>query len=250
MDPRGAGHILIDNLDHAAGGIHRRQRQPVANMARQRLVRRLRIEGHAAAGKPRRVEPAKNKVGIGHCCVIAATRIAGRPGIRPGALRADADPVQPVDRGNRPTAGADFNHLDDRDFQRCAAPLHESVGAVHLELAVQQGLAIINQTDLRRCAAHIEGDQPVLAKLARHMGGEDCTPRRPRFNKSDWKSRGCLDRHQAAATGHQQAGASQSGVSQAAFKIGKITGDHRPDIGIGDGGRLPFIFADLGTDIR
>ena len=81
MDPRRAGHVFIDNLDHAARRIHRVQRQPVANMARQRLIRRPCIQRHGAAGKPGRVEPAKSKVGIGHRRVTATTRVAGRPGI-------------------------------------------------------------------------------------------------------------------------------------------------------------------------
>ena len=70
VDTRGAGHVLIDNFDHAAGCIHGVKRQPVADMDGKSGVRGGRIKGHGPTSKSRRVEPSKRQIGVGHVASV------------------------------------------------------------------------------------------------------------------------------------------------------------------------------------
>ena len=74
----------------------------------------------------------------------AATAVAGWPRLGAGAVRSDADLAHAVDACDRAAAGADLDHLDDRDRDRHAAALLEAVGAGHLE-----GLARSSASDPR-----------------------------------------------------------------------------------------------------
>src|ERR1700726_3838664 len=62
-----------------------------------------------------------------------AAPIAGGAGVSPGTVRPDGDPFQPIDPGDRPAAGADLDHFDDRNAQRQPASLLEAIDARDLE---------------------------------------------------------------------------------------------------------------------
>ena len=86
----------------------------------------------------------------------AAVAVAGRPGPRAGALRADPQHAALVDPGDRAAAGADRADVDHRDLDR-HAPFDLEGGGEAL-LAADHG------RDVGRGAAHVERDQMVDAE--------------------------------------------------------------------------------------
>ena len=171
MHPGGRGHVLVDDFDQPQGGAGCVHGQGVAKVALHRAFRALDVQLHAAAGEILGIDPAQQQVGVRHRRLAAAAAVAGGTGIRPGAFRTDLNSAQGVDRGDRPATGADFHHFDDRNFYRQAAALHEPVGPVDLETAGQQRFPIVDQADLRGRAAHIEGQNAVLAQRLRDRRG-------------------------------------------------------------------------------
>src|SRR4029077_10122281 len=90
-------------------------------------------------------------------------------GIRPGAVRPDGDPLERIDPGDRPAAGADFDHLDNRNAQRQPASLLESVDPRHLEGAASLRLEVVDQADFRGSAAHVVAEHLIKRALPRDM---------------------------------------------------------------------------------
>ena len=147
------------------------------------------------------IEPAQHAVGIGDGRPRAAAPVAGGAGLGAGAVRADLDAAQRIDARDGAAAGADLDHLDHRDAQRQAAALHEAIGARDLEWSAHG--AARNRSirhDLRRRAAHVEGDarasQPVLGRDRRR---QDRAAGRAGFDQAHGKALRRLDRGQRAA---------------------------------------------------
>src|ERR1051325_4038300 len=87
--------------------------------------------------------------------ITTSAAVAGGSRIRAGAVRADSDALQPVDARYRAAAGADLDHLDDRDPERQAAAFLEPVDARHLEGAAGLRLEFVNQNELPGGAAPV-----------------------------------------------------------------------------------------------
>ena len=169
-----------------------------------RRLGRVAVERHAAAGKAGRVDAAEQQIGVGHGRRGAAAAVAGRPRIGAGAVRPDGDPLQPVDAGDRAAAGADLDHLDDRDAQWQAAALLEAVDPRDLEGAVGLRLQIVDQADLRGRAAHVVGQHLVEPALPGDLGGEDRAAGGAGFDEPHREADRGLDRGQPAARQHQK----------------------------------------------
>ena len=213
MDPGRIGHALVHHLadgQRRRGGVHG---QRLTHVFEGRLLRRFLGERDLAVGEVVRVETAKQQVSIGHRRMDAALLIAGRARVGAGAGRAHLHAVQFVAGGNGAAAGADLHHLDHRDFHRQTAALHETVGAVHLEGAGEQRLALVDHADLGGGAAHIEGDHRVFAELTGDLPGQDGAARRPGFHQANGKGRGGFDGDETAAGGHEEAGAGKTGCA-------------------------------------
>ena len=172
VDPRGVGHVLVHHLDDAEGCHLGIEAERGTERGRDRAPRRIGIEVQRAAGEALRIVAAKQQIGVRHGGPGAAAAVAGRAGIGAGALRPDRDPPERVDMRERAAAGADLHHLDHRDAQRQAGPLLEAPDAGDLEAARGLRREAVDQADLRRGAAHVEGDHAFEPALARDAGGE------------------------------------------------------------------------------
>ena len=215
----------------------------------QRRFGRVAVERHAPAGKAGRVDPPEQQIGIGHGRPGPAAAIAGRPRIGASAVRPDGDPLQTVDPRDRAAAGADLDHLDDRDAQWQPAALLEAVDPRDLKGAVGLRLQIVDQADLRGGPAHVIGQNFVEAALAGDLGGEDGAARRPRLDEPHRKADRGLDRGQPAARQHQEQRAGKPLMTQQGFEIGEVAADQWLDIGVGAGGRKALVFAHLGRHV-
>src|SRR5271166_1641785 len=162
------------------------------------------IERHPPTREARGIYAAEQEICIGYRRRSAAASIAGWTGIRPGAVRPDGDPLEPIDPRDRAAASTDLDHLDDRDAQRQPAALLEAVNSRDLEYAVGLRLQLVDQTDLRGRAAHVVGQHLVELALPRDLAGEDGTPRRTRFDEPHREADRRLDRGQPAARQHQE----------------------------------------------
>ena len=168
MHARGVGHVLVDHLDDAERRhLRRRGRAGRRPRASQRIARRRGVEPQRPAGEARGVVAAERQVGIGHRR-FACRRGHSRPG--PGSAPALSGPtaMRPiaVDMRDRAAAGADLHHLDHRDAQRQAGALPEASDARDLEGARGLRLAVIDQADLRRRAAHVERQHVGRGRIA------------------------------------------------------------------------------------
>ena len=163
---RGIGHVLLDDLADAKRRVEALQAERRADRLVDGDARLVERELDRAAGEVGGIDAAQHDVGIGHGGLRAAAAVARRAGLGAGAFRADIDARQRIDRGDRAAAGADLDHLDHRDAQRQAAALQEAVLPRHLEGARMLRLAVVDQADLGRRAAHVEATAPCRGRIA------------------------------------------------------------------------------------
>ena len=118
--------------------------------ARRRDIERLR-----AAEEIIRIEIAADEVGVGDGRPRAAAAVAGRARIGAGALRPDVEEAAAVDPGDRAAAGGDRRHVE-RGHVDLAARDH-AFGRLQRRAAFDEG-------DVGAGAAHVERDEPALAR--------------------------------------------------------------------------------------
>src|SRR5262249_58305265 len=75
------------------------------------------IELNPAARERRRIDPSEQQVSVRHGGLGAAAAVADRAGLGAGTLRPNGDPPERVHTRDRSSAGADLDHLDDRNAQ-------------------------------------------------------------------------------------------------------------------------------------
>ena len=198
------------------------------------------------AGELLRVDATEHDVGIGDGRVRAAAVVARRAGFRTGAFRPHGDAPQGVERGDGAAAGADFDHLDDRDAQRDTAALQEAVDARHLEAARGLRGAVVDQADFGGGAAHVVGQHGVQAQLARDVAGEDGAARGAGFDQAHGEADGGFERRDAAAGQHEIEGAAQPGAGQLRLQAAQVTAHQRLHVGVGAGRRNALVLAHFG----
>ena len=195
----GVRHVLVHDLGDTVGGADRVEAQRLADPRRQHLGRLLGVELDGAAGEVHGIDLAERDVAVGDCRFRATAAVAGGAGLGTGAARSDLDARQRVDRGDRAAAGADLHHLDHRDAHRQAAALQEAGGAVDLEGARLERLAVVDQADLGGGAAHVEGEDGILGALGGDMRGEDRAAGRAGFDEAHRELHGGREAGETAA---------------------------------------------------
>src|SRR3972149_3273221 len=157
MRARRVGHVLVDDLMDAPGrllGSHlERLCQPF-----QRRFGAVHVELHLAAEKIVWIEITQYEVGVGHRRLRTALPIANRSGVSAGTLRSNLEQTEGIDPRDAAAAGADLDHVDPRDAHRQAAPFAKTIYAVDFELVGLERLAVLDDAELCRRAAHVEGE--------------------------------------------------------------------------------------------
>jgi hypothetical protein len=200
-------------------------------------------------GEARGVDIAQRHVGVGDGGGRAALAEGDGAGVRARAFGADADPAHAVDTDQRPAARADLDHLDHRDANRHAGALQEPLRPCDLEPPRGLGAGTVDEAELGRGAAHVEGKHRVLAEVAREFRGEDRAPGGPGFDKPDGDAGRRLDGGHAAARRHHEDRAGQPLRRETRREIREVAGHERLDIGVGDRGAEPVEFPRLGADL-
>ena len=155
------GHVLVDHLADAERGMLAREIELGADAVGNGLPCAIAVEHHLAAGERRRIDAPQRHVGIGHGRFAAAAPVADRPRFRAGAPRTDRDAAERVDARDRAAAGADLDHLDHGYAERQTAAFGEAIDPRHLEHPRGLGARFVDKADLRRGAAHVEGDDLI-----------------------------------------------------------------------------------------
>ena len=117
------------------------------------------------------IETAEQHVGVGDRRLLAAARIANRPWVGACAARPNLQEAAIVDPRDAAAAGADRVDVDHRKAYRIAR---------NLTLARDERCRFLDQADIGRGAADIEGDQIAVPGAAAEVAPRRSRPRRAR----------------------------------------------------------------------
>jgi hypothetical protein len=109
---------------------------------------------------------------------------------------------------------------------------------------------LVDQAELGRRAAHVEGKHPVEPRRRRRLRREHRAARGAGFHQPDRRARRGLERGHAAAGGHHQDRAAQPLGAERGLEGVEVAGHERLDVGVGDGGAEPLELPRLGADLR
>ena len=163
-----------------------------------------RIQRDRTARETIRIDAAKHHVGIGDRRLLAAAAIAGGSRLGAGAVGTDHDAAQRVDPRDRAASRANLHHVDDRNAHRNAAAFGETIGAGDLEVAGLLRRVIVDQSDLRGRAAHVERQGAIVAATRRDAPRQDDAAGRTAFDQAHRKAARRFDRANTAGGHHQQ----------------------------------------------
>ena len=110
-------HIAVGNGMDAPRGFLEGQRQRPCDVAFDAGARCNRIERHATAAEPVRVEIAQHQIGVRDGWLRTALAIANGSWFRPSAPRPNLD-QRTMGHGDATAAGTDLDQLDGRDVER------------------------------------------------------------------------------------------------------------------------------------
>ena len=237
MHARGIGHILIHHFHHAKRGHISGKCELPTHMLGQRLARLIRIKPERAPREKFRIVAAKRKIGVRHRRVRAAAPITGGAGISAGAFGANLNAPHAIHLRDGTAARANFHHFNHGDAQRQAGTFLEAPNARDFKSTRRLRAEIINQADLGRGAAHVEGQHFAKATLPRDKGGENRAPRWPAFHQPDRETCRRINRGETAARQHQIKRASQPRFAQPQFQLLQVARHQGLHISIRDGGR-------------
>jgi len=134
---------------------------------------RSHVEPSRPAQEEARVEVAEHEIRVGDGGLEAAQAIAGGSWIRARAVRAHAQEPA-LDARPAPASRTDLDQIHAGDLDGQAAALAHP-DHVDLELIRARGHATLDEGRLGGGAAHVEGDQILVAGEPADVGGEDGT---------------------------------------------------------------------------
>ena len=158
-------HVRVDDREHSRRSLAFVEADPLGQAADGRAGC-IRVERHRAAEEVVAVEPAEHHVGIGHGRLDAAVSVGGGAGDRARALGTDPEPSAPIDAGDGAAAGPDRVDIDHRHEDRVPGDPRIARGRL-------RETAFVDDADVGRGAAHVEGDELVPpGELARPSAAE------------------------------------------------------------------------------
>ena len=196
-------------------------------------MRPLHVELHFAAQEIVGGNVTEHQVGVGHRRLVALA-IGRRPRIGPGALRANPQEAEGIDAGQRTAAGAAAGNVDHLDGDAMLADPRFGGG---------RDLAVLDDADVEAGAAHVDGQQIVLAVQTAEIGGGGRRRGRTGIEQVDGPVDAFVDDLDEAIGQHHQQAAAKPMVLQAAFQPADIAGHRRTDISADHRGAEPLELA-------
>ena len=237
----GRRHVRVHDGDDPGRGLAHAQVQRDGDVRLDRRVRQIRIQRAPPAQKRAGGHASDRQVGVGHRGFVTPARVARRPGLRAGAVRADAQGVATVEPGEGAAARADRQHFHPVDADGLVGDL--DVGG-HDRLAVAQ------HAHVEAGAAHVHHDQPAgRLRIRRIVGAGRGAGRRPGGDRVDRPGQNVWDGRATAVHLHDERCARQAAVLHGRLEGAQIVADDGRDEGAQDGRRSAFPLADFGQHV-
>jgi hypothetical protein len=203
------------------------------------------VDAHLAPREVIGVEIAEQEVGVRDRGIRSPEAIGGRTGLGARAPRAHLEQPDLVDLGDAAAARADLDQLDGGDADGQARALDEAPLARGLEAVRGQGLAAVHEGELRRRAAHVEGEEIAAAVRRAEEGGGDGAGGRARLEHRDGGALGLGDVGEPAAREHEQERRGDAEPCQLSGHHREVLLGERLDVGVDGGGGRALVLADL-----
>ena len=142
-------HVRIHHREDALRRLVQADAQGTGDPLLQDPGRLVQVEGHLAAEKAGRAEPAQDEVRIGHRRLRAPAPVADRARVRAGAFRSHPKSASRVDAGDASPARSDRVDVDHGQLDRIASDL---------AFGRQPRRPALDQADVRARAPHVDGD--------------------------------------------------------------------------------------------
>ena len=208
---------------------------PSRTAAAARSASRLDAAAQIALG----IEQPQQHRRIAHRGLAPALAIAGRTRHRAGGIRPHLQRAGAIDPGDGAAAGGDGLDVEAGEAQRLAAD-----GA----LAHRAGLALGDDREIRRGAAHVEGHEIAAAEAPAQLAARDDAGGGAReHHMGGIGPRRSRRRHPAIAA-HQPQGTARPDIRQLRLDVAEIAVDHHTDISGKGGGIGAGIFLHLRID--
>ncbi len=191
------------------------------------------IDLHLPAQEELRVQAAEAEIGVGHGREVSLA-VAGRSGVRAGALRTDAERAAPVRVGDRSAAGADRVDVDDG----------QPDGEFPDPALVGPADGPLDERDVGRGPAHVEADDVGEAGRPAEDPGSDDPPGRPGKGGPDRLDPGPGRRDVAFVRLHDP----QLRPSDAAIELAEVAVHDGHEVGVDGRRRRPLELAVLGQE--
>ena len=247
---RGVGHVLVHHLADAEGREPGVEPELVPHAGLDRGLGPSPVEGDRAPGEEFGIDPPEDDIGVRHRGRVPAPAVRRRPRLRPGARGPHLDPLEVVHPGDRPAPGPDLDHLDHGDPYGQSAPLLEAVAAGDLERPRMERPPAIDDAQLGRRPAHVEGEDVAQFQRPREMAGEDRAPGGSGFHQADGSRDRRLERREPAARGHEKEGTREARLAERIREPPQVAGHERLDVGVRAGRRLSLVLPHLGAHVR
>ena len=236
--PHRVRHLRVDDREHPLGELGRPE-PDLAPRPSERALGRALVERHPAAEEVARVEPAEEEVRVGHGRLRSAAPVAGRARIGAGALRPDAQAAR-LEPGERAAAGADRVDVDER---------HQHGQALELGLGRDGRLAVDDEAEVERRAAHVDAEQVAPAGRAGERRAADRPADRPREQRLDRLAARASRGRDAAVRLHHVERARDVELAELALERAEVALDPRRDVGVQHRGRGALVLAPLAGDL-
>ncbi len=249
VDAGSARHVLADDLVDAPCGLHRGDVERLGD-GLQRLVGRVEVERHSAAEEEGRIVIAERDAGVGDGRLVAALSVAGGAGRGTGGVRTHLKQADLVDGGDGAAAGADLDHVHHGRLDRQAGPVLEAAHAARFQIGGDVRHAVLDHAGLGGGAAHVEGDEVVLAGLLAEPRGGKRPAGGAGLQQADRELARLVERDEAASRMHEAHRAAEAARRQLALEPAEVAVHERLDIGVGAGGDEALVFGDFRHDFR
>ncbi|MPL86103.1 hypothetical protein SDC9_32079 [bioreactor metagenome] len=229
-------HVVVDDGEHAMRRLLDADAKRRGQMRLDRAAGFRDVQRQPPADEPVGVQIAQNQVRVGGRRLLAALIVAGRARFRARRLRPHLQQPDLVDPADRAAARAQGLDLDHRDADAIAQ---------EVDVLRDIGAAVAGQGDVKRRAAHVDGDDvlhpPGLAEIQRRLRCRG----RARVDRIDRLVRHHPAKRQPAVrleVAHRGARAERLEI---AVDLLDIAREDRRQIGVHDRGRGAGVFAHL-----
>ena len=237
----GRRHVRVHDRDDAGRGLAHAQVQRFGDVRLDRRVRQVRVQRAPPAQKRAGSHAPDRQVGVGHRGFVTAARVARRPGLRTGAVRADAQRVAAVQPRDGAAAGADRQHFHPVDADRLVGDL---------DVRGHDRLAVAQHAHVEARAAHVHHDQPVGRLRVRGIvGAGRRAGRGPGGDRIDRSGQDVGHARAAAVHLHDERGVRQAAVLHRRLEGAQVVADDGRDEGAQHGRRGTFPLADFGQHV-